>query len=83
MKRREKMDCNGIFFANGVRLLFEECADTYAKDKQKAGLKPYRRQGCNGYELHALYTRASHDDKVYPKAEDCGVVFKACAAALL
>ena len=30
-----KMDCNGIFFANGARLLFEECADTYAKINKK------------------------------------------------
>lgn len=30
-----KMDYNGIFFANGARLLFEECADTYAKINKK------------------------------------------------
>jgi len=30
-----KMDYNGIFFVNGARLLFEECADTYAKINKK------------------------------------------------
>lgn len=30
-----KMDYNGIFFVNGARLLFEECADTFAEITQK------------------------------------------------